>query len=270
MTIRRACLTWFVATAIVLSFRLLFRTLRIEFRIADQEANPFSRGTSKRFLYCIWHDSVPVPMFARRHPRTVALVSKHRDGSYLARGLKMIGVPAVRGSSKHGGVGAVREMLRSTHDKHIVVTPDGPRGPRRQMKTGPVFIASRLGKPIVPTAFSYSRFWCVRAGWTDLQIPKPFAKVYAVAGEPITIPPDADRNELDAYAMRVQDEMDRLAVYAESLIKTGGKARLADNSFRAGTWSSEAIVDCRVDTGSSPQTPPRQRACSPAARRSMA
>ena len=270
MTIRRTCLTWFVATAIVLSCRLLFRTLRIEFRIADQEANPFTRGTSKRFLYCIWHDSVPVPMFARRHPRTVALVSKHRDGSYLARGLKMIGVPAVRGSSKHGGVAAVREMLRSTRDKHIVVTPDGPRGPRRQMKTGPVFIASRLGKPIVPTAFSYSRFWRIRAGWTDLQIPKPFAKVYAVAGEPITIPPDADRNELDAYAMRVQNEMDRLAVYAESLIETDGKARLLHDSFSEGIRSPVPHVERRVDETCASQKPARQRLCSPAPRRSMA
>ena len=217
MKIRRTLLTWFVSTAVVVTCRLIMRTLRIEFRLANQESNPFTNSSPKRFLYCVWHDAIVVPMFAAPHPRTVALVSKHRDGSYLARGLKMIGVGTVRGSSKHGGTTAVRELLRSTHDKHIIVTPDGPRGPRRQMKVGPVFVSSRLGKPIVPTAFSYSRSWTIKAGWTDLSIPKPFSKVYAVTGEPIFVPADASRTELEAAAEYVQAEMDRLAVIADGL-----------------------------------------------------
>jgi len=215
--IRSNFLTWLISAAVVVSCRLLFRTLRIEFRIANQEANPFIEGTSQRFIYCVWHDAVPVPMFAAPHPRTVALVSRHQDGSYLARGLKMIGVGTVRGSSKHGGASAVRELLRSTNDKHIVVTPDGPRGPRRQMKVGPIFLSSRLGKPIVPTAYSYTRSWRIPAGWTDLRIPKPFSKVYAVAGEPIEISSEASREELDEAAMRVQAEMERLTVVADAL-----------------------------------------------------
>ena len=91
-----------------------------------------------------------------------------------------------------------------------MVTPDGPRGPRRQMSVGIVFLASHTGRAVVPTAYSCSRRWTFKGNWTDLVIPKPFAKVFLLAGDPIKVPPALGRDELQGYASLIQVEMDRL------------------------------------------------------------
>jgi len=146
-----------------------------------------------------------------------ALTSRHADGSFVAAVLRLIGISTVRGSTNRIGPGALRELMRTTEDKHIVITPDGPRGPRRQMSNGIVFLASRTGRGVVPTASSCSRCWRVKGSWTDLVIPKPFARVFLLTGNPVKVPPALGREELQQYAAVIQAEMDRLNAEAERL-----------------------------------------------------
>ncbi len=156
-------------------------------------------------------------MFAGRHPHTVALVSKNADGSHLAFGLKMIGIGLVRGSSSRNGAGAVRELLRLPMNTHVVMTPDGPRGPRRTIKPGVVYIAARSGRSIVPTAFTAARAWEIPGRWTTLSIPKPFTTVYAVSAQPIEVSADASQQQLAEAETHLQTEMNRLAEHAQRL-----------------------------------------------------
>jgi len=107
--------------------------------------------------------------------------------------------------------------MKATEDKHVIITPDGPRGPRRQMSHGIVFLASRTGRRVVPTGYSCSRCWRVKGSWTDLVIPKPFAKVFLLAGDAIKVPPGLERDELRPYTAMIQAEMDRLNAEAERL-----------------------------------------------------
>lgn len=216
MKIRSRAANWLIAAAVVVASKLLFRTLRIRLIAADARTSPYLKDTTDAFLYCVWHDSIAFPMFAGRHVRTVALVSKHQDGSCLSTGLEMLGIGLVRGSSNRHGAPAMRELLRLPVGKHVVMTPDGPRGPRRRIKPGLVFLASRSGRAIVPTAFAASRFWALKGSWTNLIIPKPFATAYALTGTPIDIPEGLDREGLIDFEQRVQNEMDRLATLAEA------------------------------------------------------
>ena len=211
-----------VATAVTAA-RLLFRTLRIRYVEVDPRTNPFTNRTDEAFVYCVWHDAMTVAIFAARHPRTVALVSRHQDGSYLTQALKMLGIGTVRGSSSSGGASALRSLVNLPPQAHVVMTPDGPRGPRRQIKPGLVFLASRTGRPIVPTAFSAVRSWRIPGSWTDLMIPKPFSRVYALTGDAICVPRDADARELAECQRAVQAEMDRLADLADELVAAKGK-----------------------------------------------
>lgn len=135
----------------------------------------------------------------------------------MAAVVRLLGVSTVRGSTNHIGPGTLRELMKATKDKHVIITPDGPRGPRRQMSNGIVFLASRTGRGVVPTAYSCSRCWKAAGSWTELVIPKPFAKVFLLVGDPIQVPPDLKRDELQQYAAVIQAEMDRLNVEAERL-----------------------------------------------------
>ena len=148
----------------------------------------------------------------------VALTSGHRDGLFVESVLKSVHVPAVRGSSGRTGGKAARRLLQTAKTHDIIVTPDGPRGPRRIMSRGVVYLASRSGNAIVPTAYACENAWEIQGSWTTQTIPKPFSKVAFVAGDPISIPPDLDRDGIEIHRETVQREMNALQEYADSLV----------------------------------------------------
>lgn len=196
---------------------MLFRTLRLEVRTTDV-ANPYAASGDRRFLFLVWHDSAVIAAFGGPHVRTVALTSRHRDGSFVAHVARFVKVPTVRGSTGPTGRKALRELLETAHEFDIVMTPDGPRGPSRQMSRGAIFLASRTGSEIVPTAFACSRAWRIPGRWTHLTIPKPFARVVLLAGDPIAVPPRLTAAELEPYVQTVQDAMNQLDDQAGALI----------------------------------------------------
>jgi lysophospholipid acyltransferase (LPLAT)-like uncharacterized protein len=221
LKIRSPFLTKLAVAAFARSVQLLFCTLRREFHEEKPGTNPYAASGPERFLYCVWHDSLIVPIFAGRHTCSSALVSRHQDGSYIAGILRIVGVSSVRGSTKHGGASAVRQMVTTAKDQHIVITPDGPRGPRRKMQSGIVFLASHTGRAIVPTTYACIRSWSIKGSWTDLMMPKPFTKVFLLAGEPVKVPPDLSRQEVARYTALVQKEMDRLSDEVERMATSG-------------------------------------------------
>ena len=111
----------------------------------------------------------------------------------------------------------MRQMLEAAADYNIVIATDGPRGPRRVVKEGIVFLASQSGRPIVPVAFAARRAIRPRGRWTDLVIPVPFTKAYCGAGAPIHVPQGLPRNELEPYRAQVQQGMDDLQAYLDAL-----------------------------------------------------
>jgi lysophospholipid acyltransferase (LPLAT)-like uncharacterized protein len=218
MKIRSKLLTKLIAIVIVGCLKLLFRTTRIEIICELPELNPYEYDGPKRFLYCVWHDLMAFPIFAGKHTHTSALVSRHQDGSFLAESMRLVGISAVRGSTKRGGTQAVRQLMSVAENKHIVITPDGPRGPRRKIKNGIVFLASHSGRPIVPLAVSCRRFRRIRGSWTDMLLPLPFTKAYLLAGTPIHVPPGLTRDELNRYAEVLQHAMETLQTEADRLV----------------------------------------------------
>ncbi|MBN1591395.1 MAG: DUF374 domain-containing protein [Pirellulales bacterium] len=219
MKIRSPLLTSLAARLFATAIWLLFRTLRVSLREETPGTNPYAKSPRERFLYCVWHDSMLIPAFAGKHRSVAALTSQHADGSFVAQVLRSVGMATIRGSTNHIGPGAMRQLMRATEDKHLVLTPDGPRGPRRQMSVGIAFLASRTGRAVIPTASSCARCWMIPGSWTDLMVPKPFTKVFLLGGAPIVVPPGLGGKELRPYVDRIQVEMDRLNEAAELLAK---------------------------------------------------
>ncbi len=217
MRIRSPLLTSISAFLFAKAIRLLFRTVRLSLREGVPGTNPYVKSPPERFLYCVWHDSMVIPAFAGKHQEAAALTSRHADGSFVSQVLRWVGMSTVRGSTNHIGPGTIRQLLQTAEDKHIVITPDGPRGPRRQMSMGIAFLASRTGLAVVPTACSCVRCWRIPGSWTDLVIPKPFTKVFLLGGNPIKVPPDLGHDELKPHIERIQAEMDILNEAAEIL-----------------------------------------------------
>ncbi len=227
MRIRHPLINSTLSAGMTGSFRMLFRTLRIEFDFEVPDSNPYQVVQGPTYIYSVWHDSMVVPVFAGKQPATMALVGQHNDGSYVANILRSAGIPSVRGSSSKGGAAAIRKLIDETKDHHIVITPDGPRGPRRELKPGLTYLAAKTGKPLVPTAFACSRFWSIKGSWTDQMIPSPFARAVVLTGQPIEVPKKASREELDEYTAQLQLAMDELNERAEQMVSESQSTRAA-------------------------------------------
>lgn len=227
MKIRSRLLVRIGATAFCAGMWLLFRTLKLDFHEEVPNANPYSLSTTGCFLYSVWHDSMIIPAFGGKHLRTAALISQHRDGSFVAQVLRLLGITTIRGSTNRISLGSIRTLIKATADKHIVITPDGPRGPRREMSMGIAYLASRTGRAVVPTAYACTSCWTVRGSWTDQVIPKPFSTVFLLGATPIYVPADLDNAQLREQVALIQAAMDRLEAAAQHLLalrKPGSKS----------------------------------------------
>lgn len=217
MKIRSKLLTKLAAVLMVTAIKLLMKTIRLDLRSPLPELICYENDGSERFFYSSWHDLLIFPLFCGKQKHMGSLVSKHQDGSFLAESMKLLGVATVRGSSSRGGPQAARQVIEFVKHSHLSMTPDGPRGPRRVMKPGIVFMASHSGRPIVPLGAACVRSWKIRGNWTDLVLPKPFTKVYFLVGMPIDVPPDLSREEISRYTQIAQQAMDDLQAEAERL-----------------------------------------------------
>jgi len=223
--IRSRLLTKVIVFVGVTLIRLLFRTCRLRAVTEAPGTNSYESTGDQRYLYCVWHDQILMIVFSGRSLNVAGLVSGHQDGSYLAEAMKLVGIAAVRGSSKRGGSRAMGELLQRVRQYHVAITPDGPRGPRHKMKNGIVFLASHSGRAIIPAAFACRRGWTIRGNWTDMLIPWPFTEIHARGGPPFFVPPGIDRDELERYAERLEREMERL----EGLVAAAAAPRRAES-----------------------------------------
>ncbi|MGL4513088.1 MAG: lysophospholipid acyltransferase family protein [Lacipirellulaceae bacterium] len=214
MKLRSPLLQGLVASTMATTVRAWMSTMRYEAVYDDPLVDP-AHHTNEPFIYVLWHEHMGVPIYLRADCGIAILVSKHRDADALDVIARRSGFECVRGSTARGGAAALRELVERGQRQHLVITPDGPQGPRRTMAAGPVYLASKLGRPIVPMGFAADRAWRTPT-WDQFLIPKPFARVKAWMGAPITVPADLDREGLEAARARVEGELNRVTEAAEA------------------------------------------------------
>ena len=171
-------------------------------------------------IYVFWHEYILMPLYLRGHCDLAMLLSRHRDADILERVAYHMGFDCVRGSTNRGGAAALRELVRRGRHMHIAITPDGPRGPRRQLAQGPVYLASKLQLPIVPMGFGYDRPWRAKS-WDRFAVPRPFSQGRAIVGPEFRIPPNLDRAETEVWRLRVEQLLNDLTVEAETWAESG-------------------------------------------------
>lgn len=132
------------------------------------------------------------------------LTSASKDGAVLAASMKSFMLGSVRGSSSRRGAAALvtlRKELRKGH--HIGITPDGPKGPIYEIKTGVIKLASVTEVPIIPFLIKYDNYWELKS-WDKFQIPKPFSKVSITFAKEIRIPAGLGAEELEMERKKME------------------------------------------------------------------
>lgn len=210
-------------------------------------------------IYVLWHDQLLLPIYLRGRNNNAILVSQHTDGQWLSGAARHLGFEVIRGSSRRGGVAALRELMRSSRGMNLAVTPDGPRGPRRVMAPGVVYLSSKLQIPLVCMGSAYQRPWRLPT-WDRFALPKPFTRARAVLAPRMQIPPKLDRDGVEEYrgkaeAMlnfvtdKAQEWADHGGRYAEQWPVSASPAR--KRPFGKMQFGAEAYAaDCNGEVGS--------------------
>ena len=135
-------------------------------------ASPLFRGP---VVFLFWHEYIPFLFYLRGHCQIAMLLSRHQDAEWLFQATRHMGFETIRGSSNRGGVAALRKLMRASQSLNLTMTPDGPRGPRRQLAPGCIYLSARLGIPLVPVGLGYDRPWRNHRAWDDFAIPRPYS-----------------------------------------------------------------------------------------------
>lgn len=189
--------------------RLLHRSMRME-TIGEEHPRQFW-DSGQAVILPFWHEQLLLMVKGYRGPGARTLISASKDGELLARTMQRFGYDAVRGSSNRGGRKAFRELVelgRQPFD--LVITPDGPKGPRQKVKDGVVQLARLSGRPVIPMAFACSRGH--RFGsWDRFLLPYPFSRGVYAFGEPLLFGKGEDADQFRARLEEAMNENVRRA-----------------------------------------------------------
>jgi lysophospholipid acyltransferase (LPLAT)-like uncharacterized protein len=223
----------------------------LDYRAAfyDPTVDPVDHRCRGQKIYIFWHEYILFPLHMRGNSNLSMLLSQHRDADILLEVAKHMGFEFVRGSTFGGGTTALRELMDRSQSMNLAITPDGPRGPRRTLAQGPIYLSSKLGMPLVAMGFGYSNPWRL-GSWDKFAIPKPYSHARAVVSPAMVIPPNLDREGVEHYRLEVEKMLNRLTLEAEAWADSGTQKIGEQIAPRKPAWSKLHRDEAHV-------TPPR-------------
>lgn len=170
-------------------FALFVKGIQCTYRVDVEDPHGFlEEDRPWPVIFTLWHNRLLFlagcfPASMRRD--SSVLISASRDGEYASAFIRFFHLGVVRGSSSRGAVGALRKMIGClSSGRSVVITLDGPRGPRYSVHLGAVGLARKCGVPVVPISLNAARRWELRS-WDRTQIPVPFSRVRVCIGRPV-------------------------------------------------------------------------------------
>ena len=145
------------------------------------------------------------------------------------------------------------------------MTPDGPAGPRRHVHQGLAYLSSRTGLPIVGAGMAFRDPWRAKS-WDRFAVPRPYRAAACVVPEAVHVPPDADRETIEACRLEVERRMqeaharrprpgssisDRREIGRSTDRRPGWACRVGGSSVRCRHMSSHAFDPAFAGRGDS-------------------
>jgi lysophospholipid acyltransferase (LPLAT)-like uncharacterized protein len=176
-----ACLANFLLSCI-------FKSCKVNFEGLEH----FEKAPDTKTILMLWHNRISMTLQILKkcggERRYAAFVSNSRDGAFLATMIeRYVGGTTIRvpHDLRHEALRSAIKKIK-TLDEIVVMTPDGPRGPRYKVKGGIALAARMSGALIVPMTWNASRSWEFNT-WDKMLLPKPFSTINVIFGKPIKL-----------------------------------------------------------------------------------
>ncbi len=206
-----------IATVGYHAMRALGATLR--WRTEGFEHFDAIAAAGQQPIMAFWHGRILPATYYFRDRGIVVITSENFDGEWIARIIERFGFGTSRGSSSRGALKALLRLKREiAAGRPAGFTVDGPRGPARVAQPGAVWLAKATGHPVLPFHLEAGRHWTINS-WDRTQIPKPFATVSIVVGEPFHVPAHADETAIEAGRQLLEDRLKALESRAAALVR---------------------------------------------------
>lgn len=171
-----------------------------------------STAAKGRCILLIWHNRIALTceFFKKFAPEISysAFLSNSRDGEPISRIIQSYrNASSIRVShhSRHNALRNVISCLKNSKEL-VIITPDGPRGPRYKIKAGVVVAAKAAAANIIPYTWKADRFWQFNT-WDQFRIPKPFSTITIILGQ--TLIPTEEISDSEAV-LRLETAMQNL------------------------------------------------------------
>jgi lysophospholipid acyltransferase (LPLAT)-like uncharacterized protein len=208
-------LLWIIPRIYFAVLRILVGTIRKRVYHGEYVEKIWEQG--QYVIAAFWHQHLLMMPFHPRKGRVGMMISQHRDGEFIARAVKFLGIDSIRGSTTRGGLGALRGMVRFFESgANLAITPDGPQGPKHIVQMGVMELARLTSAPIVPVACNASRKKIFQS-WDHFILPLPFCRVAYVWGEPILVPRHLSKEELEEKRLLLQERLRQVSAEADRL-----------------------------------------------------
>lgn len=185
----------FVSSIICLYLRFVYSTSKWQFVLpVGWDKKTFTDIESA--IFAMWHDKLAFgPGIFKTNKKTAALVSPHSDGKLISSIILKFNFGIVEGSSNKNSGPALKQIIQKlTSGSNIVITPDGPRGPRHKIKGSTTALARKYASNLIPIACSCSKFVSLKS-WDKLVMPLPFNKIVVLISEPVSLGDDNLNND---------------------------------------------------------------------------
>ena len=219
--LRRPGVQFTLGWSVAQYMRLVKRTTKWETRYADRVSHILGSGDG--VIALTWHSRFMMLTAAWQADELdpYVMISRSRDGAVVAATCKALGLQTIRGSarksgkSKGGDAAAASALTAIRSGGCVVITPDGPRGPRQRLGGGPLRLARATGAPLMPCTFSITRRKQFNS-WDRFVLPKPFGKGLILWGTPVSIPTETSDESLEAIRLNIETEMNALLAEADT------------------------------------------------------
>ena len=201
-----------LGTLIAAHMAVVKRTTRWEVRGFERVEDIVGNGEG--VIALTWHSRFLMlnSAWSRGWQMPHVMISRSRDGDIVHYTSRALGLRTIRGSTRKldkqkGGRTAGAETVRALDAGGcIVVTPDGPRGPRQRLQPGALRLARLSGAPLIPCAFAVSRRKTI-GSWDQTVLPGWFGRGVILWGEPVVIARDTPDAELERVRVELEARM---------------------------------------------------------------
>lgn len=169
-------LTYKIAPFLIyILMRIIWLTTKKEF------PNSIFPKKDKHYVCACWHSELLIsPQYYRKlfsKHTTGAIASSHKDGKIVSNTLRYFDIYPIEGSTSKGGVKALINSLGALKKgDNVMITPDGPKGPRFTVSDGIVALSQKSNLEIFMINFQAKNYWQLKS-WDKFVIPKPFSTV---------------------------------------------------------------------------------------------